>query len=104
MNSSDAEKATDQKLIELADQQMVRILASIKTAISKGLYETTLYETLYQPNIDILKDYDFQVIKRGGRMGEHNYIIKWPDQAPELPPSETNTYYPGGITPQHPPL
>ena len=104
MKASDARTSSDQKQLDLVKQQMKPIQNAINGAIKKSLYEVMIYETIFSENLTVLKDDGFQVSRRGGRQGENNLLIDWHTPAPPEDNTQTNFYYPGGITPEHPPL
>lgn len=103
MNANEAYKKTNDKHADLIKQQMSRIMTSINKAINKGLFETMIYETVFNENRDQLQEKGFQVFRRGGRMGEHSSLIKWgnADEEPENNDS-FNSYYPASTTPKYP--
>ena len=77
MKALNSRNQSDKKNNDLNAQQMRRVRAAIDAAIKQGLYETMVYESIVNTNIDLLQADGYQVFRRGGRMGENNYLIKW---------------------------
>jgi len=68
---------SDDKNLDLDAQQLKRVTAAIDGAIKKGLYEVIVYESLRNNVQDQLRADGYETLRRGGRMGENNHLIKW---------------------------
>ena len=104
MNAPNSHNKSDAKNIDLLAQQLKRIYSAIDSATKKGLYEVMIYETIGPDNTAVLKAEGYQVNRRGGRMGEENSLLIWNPHPDADDPTVDTTYYPGGITPEHPSL
>ena len=103
-NAQQSQNQSDDKNIELDAQQMNRISNAINAAINKGLYQCMIYETIRKPNITYLRNAGYNITEMGGRMGENNYLLKWPNTQHISTDIPYSGYYPGGSPVPHYPL
>lgn len=102
MNANDTKTLSDDAGAERIAQQLKRIRAAIHDAALQGYYNVMMFETLFQENIELLRSEDYKVGRRGGRMGENNYLISWgPGDDPDDMKGDP-VYYPASTSPKYP--
>ncbi len=102
MDATTIKQLSDDSGADQRAQQLKRIRAAIKDAALQGYYNVMMFEALYQENIDLLRSEDYSVGRRGGRMGDENWLIGW---GPGPDPDDTKgdpIYYPASTTPKYP--
>lgn len=102
MDASQTKQLAEDSQDDLILQQMKRIRKVIKDGALQGFFTVMIFETIFKENRDILTDEGYHVARRGGRMGENNYLINWgkgdsPDSTQGDP-----VYYPASSTPFYP--
>ena len=104
MSANNSKQQADNANSALDTQQLKRVRTAITQAASEGLYEVMIFETISRVNVDLLQGEKYRVSRRGGRMGENNYIVIWAKPKNPDDDSTYTTYYPGGTPDEHPPL
>lgn len=105
MNANESRQKSEERRLELSKQQWSRIKKAILNAIKVPAEEVVFHENISPENIQKLREANYRLSREGGRQGDYSYRISWKHIRPEDDDdSSGNTYYPGGISTNHPPL
>lgn len=104
MNANESRQKAEERRLELSKQQWSRIIKEIINAIKLPAEEVVFHENISPENIQKLREADYTLSREGGRQGDYSYRISWKHIRPEDDESDGTTYYPGGISTNHPPL
>lgn len=104
MDAQQSKQKAEARRLELGRQQLVRIKHSIDMAINIPAEETVFFETITPENLSILDEAGYSLRKEGGRLGEYSYRISWSGGTELKEDPFDTTYYPGGMSTEHPPL
>lgn len=77
MKAHESKRQSEENQARLDKQQKARIKLVITKAITKGYTRTHIHETISPSNILWLKEMNYVIDKRGGRLGEDSYAIYW---------------------------